>query len=409
MTAFTNWLEDNLTLLIDTATARLSQDEALRSEVNESVSAFYDSFLQSIRYKNAGILNTILIDWVESRSAPTDTTSTELIAVLSTLKQVMWERIQGTTSSADVVDYLLASEQLFRESSIFLSRLESENLLSSLRSQLQKAQSRIEQLDKSKSNFIAVAAHELRTPLTLVEGYLGMLSNNPLITGNQDATLLIEGVEGGTKRLREIISDLIDVSLLDLELMELYFQPVWLRQMLGTMARNVEKTLDQRNLELVIQESTIPAQLTYADQDRLMQVIQKIMMNAIKYTPDGGSIVIKGRELPGFADVSIIDNGIGIAIENLSRIFDTFSALGDVALHSSGKTKFKGGGPGLGLPIAKGIIEAHGGTIWAESDGYDEETYPGCTFHIMIPMRDAPPDDKIATVLKSEITVEDEL
>lgn len=409
MTAFTNWLEDNLTLLIDTATARLSQDEALRSEVNESVSAFYDSFLQSIRYKNAGILNTILIDWVESRSAPTDTTSTELIAVLSTLKQVMWERIQGTTSSADVVDYLLASEQLFRESSIFLSRLESENLLSSLRSQLQKAQSRIEQLDKSKSNFIAVAAHELRTPLTLVEGYLGMLSNNPLITGNQDATLLIEGVEGGTKRLREIISDLIDVSLLDLELMELYFQPVWLRQMLGTMARNVEKTLDQRNLELVIQESTIPAQLTYADQDRLMQAIQKIMMNAIKYTPDGGSIVIKGRELPGFADVSIIDNGIGIAIENLSRIFDTFSALGDVALHSSGKTKFKGGGPGLGLPIAKGIIEAHGGTIWAESDGYDEETYPGCTFHIMIPMRDAPPDDKIATVLKSEITVEDEL
>ncbi len=409
MTVFTNWLEDNLTLLIDTATSRLSQDEALRSEVNESVSAFYDSFLQSIRHKNTGILNTILIDWVESRSAPTDTTSTELIAVLSTLKQVMWEHIQATTSSADVVDYLLASEQLFRESSIFLSRLESENLLSSLRSQLQKAQSRIEQLDKSKSNFIAVAAHELRTPLTLVEGYLGMLSNNLLITSNQDAALLIEGVEGGTKRLREIISDLIDVSLLDLELMELYFQPVWIRQMLGTMARNVEKTLNQRNLELVIHESTIPAQLTYADQDRLMQAIQKIMMNAIKYTPDGGSIVIKGRELPGFADVSIIDNGIGIAPENLSRIFDTFSALGDVALHSSGKTKFKGGGPGLGLPIAKGIIEAHGGTIWAESDGYDEETYPGCTFHIMIPMRDAPPDDKIATVLKSEITVEDEL
>lgn len=409
MTAFANWLEDNLTPLIDTATARLSQDEALRSEVNESVSAFYDSFLQSIRHKNAGILNTILIDWVESRSAPTDTTSTELIAVLSTLKQVMWEHIQVTASSGDVVNHLLASEQLFRESSIFLSRLESENLLSSLRSQLQKAQSRIEQLDKSKSNFIAVAAHELRTPLTLVEGYLGMLSNNPLITGAQDTALLVEGVEGGTKRLREIISDLIDVSLLDLDLMELYFQPVWLRQMLGTMARNVEKTLNQRNLELVIHESTIPAQLTYADQDRLMQAVQKIMMNAIKYTPDGGLIVIKGRELPGFADVSIIDSGIGIAPENLSRIFDTFSALGDVALHSSGKTKFKGGGPGLGLPIAKGIIEAHGGTIWAESDGYDEETYPGCTFHIMIPMRDTPPDDKIATVLKSEITVEDEI
>jgi signal transduction histidine kinase len=408
MMAFVNWLQDHLTTLIDMATARLSQDEALRSEVNESVSAFYDSFWQSIRNDNIGILNTILIDWVESRSAPTDTSSTELISVLTTLKEVMWEHIQTTCAANEAVSFLLQSERLFSQSAIFLARLETENLLSSLQAQLQKAQTRIEQLDKSKSNFIAVAAHELRTPLTLVEGYLGMLANNLRAAGNQDITLLVDGVEGGTKRLREIISDLIDVSLLDLELMELYFQPVWLRQMLGTMARNIEKTLRQRNLELVIEEATIPLQLTYADQDRLMQALQKIVTNAIKYTPDGGRILIRGREFPGFADVSITDNGIGIAPENLSRIFDTFSALGDVALHSSGKTKFKGGGPGLGLPIAKGIIEAHGGTIWAESDGHDEETCPGSTFHIMIPIRDTPPDDKITTVLKSEIIVEDE-
>jgi signal transduction histidine kinase len=82
-------------------------------------------------------------------------------------------------------------------------------------------------------------------------------------------------------------------------------------------------------------------------------------------------------------------------VTNLPHIFEPFSALGDASLHSSGKVKFKGGGPGLGLPIAKGILEAHGGTIWAESDGYDEQRYPGSTFHIMIPMLTEPPDGPI--------------
>lgn len=409
MIPFANWLANNLNDLINTATARLSQDEALRFEVAESVGAFYEGFRQSVLQQNPLLLNMILIDWVESRSVPTDDMSTELVSVLTTLKQVMWERIQMVSQPGETVGFLVAGEQIFSDAMIYLVHLESENMLSNLRTQLDKAQSRVEQLDKSKSNFIAVAAHELRTPLTLVEGYVGMLARSPVVAADSNMALFVDGIEGGTKRLREIISDLIDVSLLDLGLMELYFQPVWLRQMLGTVARNVEKVLRERNLEIVVEEGTLPIKPTYCDQDRLMQVFQKVVMNAIKYTPDGGEIIIKGRELPGFVDVNIADSGIGIAAENLSRIFDTFSALGNVALHSSGKTKFKGGGPGLGLPIAKGIVEAHGGTIWAESEGYDEDRCPGSTFHIMIPMRDEPPDDKMAAILKSEIIIEDGL
>jgi signal transduction histidine kinase len=75
------------------------------------------------------------------------------------------------------------------------------------------------------------------------------------------------------------------------------------------------------------------------------------------------------------------------AADDLSRIFEKLSTIGDVTLHSSSQTSFKGGGPGLGLAIAKGIMEAHGGTIWAESPGYDEEACPGSTFHIMVPLR----------------------
>jgi signal transduction histidine kinase len=187
---------------------------------------------------------------------------------------------------------------------------------------------------------------------------------------------------------------MIDVSLLDLKMMELHFQPVWLHHLLNIIERNAAKMAVNRRLDVVIERSKISNQPTYADPDRLMQVIQNVLVNAIKYTPDGGKVVVTGRELPGFTDLMVIDNGIGIAASNLPHIFDTFSSLGDASLHSSGKTKFKGGGPGLGLPIAKGIIEAHGGTIWAESDGYDERTCPGSTFHIMIPMYTSPPNPK---------------
>jgi signal transduction histidine kinase len=74
--------------------------------------------------------------------------------------------------------------------------------------------------------------------------------------------------------------------------------------------------------------------------------------------------------------------------------------LGNVSLHSTGKTKFKGGGPGLGLPITKGVIEAHGGAIWVESEGYDEERCPGSVFHILLPIRKSPPDDKASKLFR---------
>jgi len=77
--------------------------------------------------------------------------------------------------------------------------------------------------------------------------------------------------------------------------------------------------------------------------------------------------------------------------------------LGESSRHSSGKTKFFGGGPGLGLPITKGIIEAHGGAIWVESEGYDELKCPGSKFHILLPLQKQPPDDKMAKLFRSSV------
>ena len=88
----------------------------------------------------------------------------------------------------------------------------------------------------------------------------------------------------------------------------------------------------------------------------------------------------------------MIDTGVGINSENFEAIFQRFGSLADASLHSSSKTKFKGGGPGLGLPIAHGILEAHGGKIWVESKGYDEDALHGSTFHIELPIWLREPD-----------------
>jgi len=126
-----------------------------------------------------------------------------------------------------------------------------------------------------------------------------------------------------------------------------------------------------------------------ADPDMLQKVFYHLVMNAIKFTPDGGQVKVMGRYINGSeppqVEVSIKDTGIGVDTSMKDRIFEKFGQTGEVLLHSSGKTKFKGGGPGLGLAIARGIIQAHGGRIWVDSPGYNETTYPGSTFTISLP------------------------
>ena len=116
-----------------------------------------------------------------------------------------------------------------------------------------------------------------------------------------------------------------------------------------------------------------------------------VVMNAIKFTPDGGSILISGCVVDDASSqprvqVSVRDSGIGIDPQNQELVFEKFYQTGEVMMHSSGKTKFKGGGPGLGLAIARGIVNAHGGRIWIESPGYDESKNPGTTVYISLPV-----------------------
>jgi signal transduction histidine kinase len=220
------------------------------------------------------------------------------------------------------------------------------------------------------------------------------------------ARVIIKGVDNGTRRLREIINDMIDVSLIDNHLLSLHFQPVWINRLIDILKQEFNPAINERRQQLEVLPFPGWNELTFGDNERLYQALRNVLSNSVKYTPDGGRITVTGRQLPGFIEVIFEDTGIGINPEDQMRIFDKFGNLGNVHLHSSGKTKFKGGGPGLGLSISKGIIEAHGGSIWVESPGYDEENCPGSIFHILLPVRKQPPDDKSAKLFSPLIEVD---
>jgi signal transduction histidine kinase len=207
----------------------------------------------------------------------------------------------------------------------------------------------------------------------------------------------VDGIYSGAERLHEIVNGMLDIVKIDSRALELSHEPL----ALGLLARNVggnfKNALRQRNITLTIDDmSALPR--VEADNNAVQKVFYQLISNAIKYTPDDGKIWVSGRALqPGEqiaeAGVEIIfqDSGIGIAPSQQELIFEKFYQTGEVALHSSSQTKFKGGGPGLGLSIARGIIQAHGGKLWVESPGCDEIECPGSTFHVVLPLRQKKP------------------
>lgn len=140
------------------------------------------------------------------------------------------------------------------------------------------------------------------------------------------------------------------------------------------------------------------------DPDAFRKVFYHLIVNAIKFTPDGGQITISGYPRRGHwneiskdgIEIVVSDTGIGIEPEYHELIFAKFYQTGELALHSSGKTKFKGAGPGLGLAIVRGIVEAHRGKVWVKSPDHNEESCPGTQFHVFLPLRQGGPQKREA-------------
>ena len=266
-----------------------------------------------------------------------------------------------------------------------------ERMVSQRVEELNNAYNTLAKHDKNKSSFIQVAAHELRTPLTVIKGYLGMLKADTVIQNNSALSQAIEGVLQGTNRLHQIVNSMLDVARLENQVISPHVEAISLGLILRLIHKDYVDDLALRNMTFTMDESIKDLPPLMADPELLKKALDHIIVNAIKFTPDGGSIIISAKVVEDarqgkMAEISVKDTGIGIDQEHHKIIFEKLYQLGKVELHSSSRTNYKGGGAGLGLAISSGIIKAFQGSIWVESTGHDEENFPGSTFFIRLPL-----------------------
>lgn len=254
--------------------------------------------------------------------------------------------------------------------------------------ELERANAILEQMDKTKENFISISAHELRTPLTLIQGYSQMMQTQT--DKNPSLAPIVKGLVDGSERMLEVVNSMLDVTRIDGKMLKPMLDKVQISLVVMRAQKTFKAAFKERNLTLIT-DGLDQVPVILADADLIYKVFYHLMMNAIKYTQDGGQITISGRavndnlEKPEI-EVVISDTGIGIDKEHHELVFEKFYQTGELHLHSSGRTKFKGGGPGLGLAIARGILEAHDGRIWVESAGHDEKAHLGSQFYIRLPI-----------------------
>ena len=277
--------------------------------------------------------------------------------------------------------------------------------------ELEDANARLQKIDKIKSDFVTIAAHELRTPITLVYGYARLLQSAVQDVDNLD-DLFEEGgigdlsgrIHRSVHRLSEVVNDILNITLIEANEMRLERFPVDLGEVINTALEELNPAKNGRTLDITL-EGLDDLPDIIGDKKRLHQVFWNLLSNAIKFTPDHRSILIKGwlAQLPestsnsqessgsattpvGDIVIMVKDTGIGIEPSEQKEIFERFYIIENTAYHTSSKTAFGGGGMGLGLPIAQGIINAHAGRIWVESAGRETENNPGSTFYVLLPL-----------------------
>jgi len=247
----------------------------------------------------------------------------------------------------------------------------------------------LERIDQMKDSFIQLTAHELRTPLTLITGYSRLLEDHPpmqeLRANDEGMGTLIDGLVESITRMQGIIEEILTVSRIMTSNIELTLAPTNMAKLVKGVLTQYAEVINERDLTLYFNEQEWPQSMR-ADGDLIRLTVSNLISNAIKYTPNGGEIHIQAQTKGKLVRFSVRDTGIGIAHDKQSVIFDRFHIGGQVETHTTSKTAFGGGGLGLGLAICKGIIEAHGGTITVESEGYDPDTLPGSEFIVILPV-----------------------
>jgi signal transduction histidine kinase len=256
--------------------------------------------------------------------------------------------------------------------------------------ELQKTNQILRQLDRNKLEFIQVAAHELRTPLTVLKGYVDVLHSFPEFKSNAVFQEVYEGIIKGANRMHEVVNLMLDVTRIDSQTAIAKAVPVALKPIINELVHEFDGAVRQRDIKISVRHAEDLPHIQ-ADPNMIQKALYHLLVNAIKYTPDGGKIdlhtgMVQMDDGAAGVEVVIKDTGIGIDSEHHELIFEKFYQVGSVSLHSSGVTEYKGGGPGLGLAIVRGVADNHRGKVWVESLGHDETNLPGSAFHLQLPV-----------------------
>jgi len=233
-------------------------------------------------------------------------------------------------------------------------------------------------LDKMKSKFIDIIAHELKTPLTAIKTYTDLLRKEKLGRLNKLQKEKLDKMARNIQRLTKLIDDMLQIPSIDAKELELRKERFYVKDIIDSIINEVEEIAQEKEQEIVIEmENNLSI---IGDKKLIEKAIKNIVTNAIKYTPKKGKIYIRANGEKNMAHLIIKDTGKGIKKEEIEKIFEPFYTG-------------EGGGVGLGLTIAKNIIESHGGKIWAESKESKEikeskeskeSKEKGATFHILL-------------------------
>ncbi|HID20711.1 MAG TPA: histidine kinase [Methanophagales archaeon] len=224
--------------------------------------------------------------------------------------------------------------------------------------ELALANARLKELDKLKSEFVSIVSHELKTPLAAMKTstqVMGMADASEE-TRQEMQKIIIRNID----RQTNLVNDLLDLSKIESGRLKLNCEDVTLDALIADSIETVNQAAVEKGITL---DAKLPEGLpsVKGDQEKLIRVVINILNNAIKFTPGGGTIIIKARELNGQVEVRVSDTGIGISPEELAKVFEKFYQVDSTLAREAG-------GTGLGLAICKGIIEAHNGRIWVESE-----------------------------------------
>jgi signal transduction histidine kinase len=233
----------------------------------------------------------------------------------------------------------------------------------------------LRELDRLKAEFVSVASHEIKTPLSVIRGYVTLLADGIYGEVNDQQKKTLEAVSAQTDRLTRLVHRLLDVSRFEAGGARLELRQIELRPFFGELTSDFRVLAMQKGIDFPVQLADDLPDSLVGDEDRLNEVLGNLLSNAFKFTAQGGTIRIDARRKGNGIEVEVEDTGVGIPADKLPHVFEKFYQVENEAQPRSV-------GSGLGLAIAREIVEAHGGTIGAEST-----VGKGTRFRVVLPER----------------------